>query len=220
MKLLKLILGFFMIFLLACEKQADLAPENEKLKAEVSKLESMVSKMRASDDKLIFLSSKLNGIKARIVTDYGNIEVKFFPEVAPIQCFNFITRSESGYYDNTLFHRVVKGFMIQGGDPNTKTGNKSSYGQGGPIAMIPHEFNEKSHKRGILSTARTSDVNMGAGSQFFIMHGDNSGLNNQYTVFGEVTKGMEEVVDKIADLKTVSQMAINPAKIITIEVYK
>ena len=109
--------------------------------------------------------------------------------------------------------------MIQGGDPNTKTSDKSSYGQGGPIAMIPHEFNEKSHKRGILSTARVGDVNVGAGSQFFIMHGDNPGLDRQYTVFGEVTKGME-VVDKIADLKTANQMAINPAKIITIQVYK
>ena len=219
MKLLKLTLPFFMIFLFSCEKQEDLAPENKKLKEQVAKLESMISKMRASDDKLMLLSSKLNGLKARIITDYGDIEIKFFPEVAPIQCFNFIARSESGYYNNTLFHRVIKGFMIQGGDPNTKTSDKSSYGQGGPIAMIPHEFNEKSHKRGILSTARVGDVNVGAGSQFFIMHGDNPGLDRQYTVFGEVTKGME-VVDKIADLKTANQMAINPAKIITIQVYK
>ena len=219
MKLLKLTMPFFLIFLFACEKQNDLAPENKKLKEQVSRLESMISKMRSSDDKLIFLSNKLNGIKARIITDFGNIEVKFFPEVAPIQCFNFITRSESGYYDSTLFHRVVKGFMIQGGDPNTKTANKKSYGQGGPIALVPHEFSEKKHKRGILSTARTSNINMGAGSQFFIMHGDNFGLDNQYNVFGEVTSGMD-VVDKIANLKTANQMAINPAKIKTIQVYK
>ncbi len=219
MKLLKLSLPFFILLLLACEKQEDLAPENEKLKEQVSKLESTISKMRASDDKLMFLSSKLNGIKARIITDYGNIEVKFFPELAPIQCFNFITRSESGYYDNTLFHRVVKGFMIQGGDPNTKTADKSSYGSGGPITMIPHEFSTRTHNKGILSTARVGDVNVGAGSQFFIMHGDNPGLDRQYTVFGEVTKGMD-VVDKIANLETANQMAINPAKVKKIEVYK
>jgi len=208
-----------MILLFGCEKQEDLAPENKKLKEQVSSLESMVTKMRMSDDKLLFLGSKLGGIKARIVTDYGDIELKFFPEYAPIQCFNFITRAESGYYDNTLFHRVVKGFMIQGGDPNTKTADKRTYGSGGPIAMIPHEFNEKTHKRGILSTARQSDINAGAGSQFFIMHGDNRGLDKQYTVFGEVTKGMD-VVDKIALLKTVKQMAINPAKVKTIQVFK
>jgi peptidyl-prolyl cis-trans isomerase B (cyclophilin B) len=208
-----------LIFLFSCEKQSDLAPENQKLKEEVSHLKSMVSKMRASDDKLMFLAGKLSGIKARLKTDYGDIEVKFFPEEAPIQCFNFITRAESGYYDNTLFHRVVKGFMIQGGDPNTKTGNKATYGQGGPLVMVPHEFNDISHKRGILSTARTSNVNMGAGSQFFIMHADNPQLDRQYTVFGEVSKGMD-VVDKIANMKTVNQMAVNPAKIKTIEVYK
>ncbi|KAA3617912.1 MAG: peptidylprolyl isomerase [Calditrichaeota bacterium] len=172
-----------------------------------------------SDDKLLFLASKLNGIKARFITDYGNIEVKFFPESAPIQCFNFITRAESGYYDNTLFHRVMAGFMIQGGDPHTKTSNKALYGSGGPIANIPHEFNERTHKRGILSTARTPNINAGAGSQFFIMHGDRQGLDKQYTVFGEVTKGMD-VVDKIASLETQGQMAINPAKIKTIEVYR
>ena len=219
MKFLKIVLPLFMIILFACEKQLDLAPENEKLKEKVSNLESMISKMRMSDDKLLFLGSKLNGIKARFITDYGNIEVKFFPESASMQCFNFITRAESGYYNNTLFHRVVKGFMIQGGDPNTKTADKRSYGSGGPIAMIPHEFNERKHIRGILSTARTSEVNMGAGSQFFIMHGDNPGLDRQYTVFGEVTKGMD-VVDKIADLKAQNQMAINPAKIKTIQVYR
>ncbi len=219
MKFIKVLLPLFLVILFACEKPKDLAPENKKLKEEITKLKSMMSKMRASDDKLMFLAGKLTRIKAQISTDYGNIELKFFPEEAPIQCFNFITRAESGYYDNTLFHRVIPGFMIQGGDPNTKTANKRSYGQGGPIASIPHEFNQIEHKRGILSTARTNDVNAGAGSQFFIMHGDNSGLDRKYTVFGEVTKGMD-VVDKIVVLKTIRDIAINPAKVKTIQVYR
>ena len=117
----------------------------------------MMSRMRQSDDKLMLLASKISGIKATISTNMGNIEIKFFPDKAPIQCFNFITRAECGYYDNTKFHRVIPGFMIQGGDPNTKTNNKSIYWQGGPIINVPNEFNDIKHKRGILSTARTSD---------------------------------------------------------------
>ena len=176
--------------------------------------------MVASDDKFMFLTSKIQGIKARIKTNMGDIELKFFPDKAPLHCYTFITRAEAGFYNNTKFHRVISGFMIQGGDPNTKTNNKDSYGSGGPMAMMPHEFNDTHHKRGILSTARTSDVNAGAGSQFFIMHADNPGLNNQYTVFGEVTKGLE-VVDKIATSKKDNRdRPLKPVIIKTIEVYK
>ena len=200
MKYSLLLIPVLFLSLLSCDTQK-LQQENEQLKSQVTELKDKVSKMRASDDKLLFLASRLSGIKARIVTNFGNIEVKFFPEIAPLQCFNFITRAESGFYDGTQFHRVIKGFMIQGGDPITKTNDVEHYGSGGPIAMIPHEFSSKSHKRGILSTARTPDINAGAGSQFFIMHADYPSLDNQYTVFGEVTTGMD-VVDKIAKVKT------------------
>ena len=219
MKYLLFLIPLLLISLTSCDYQK-VEEENAQLKTEVSELKTMVSRMRTSDDKLMFLASKLSGIKARIITNYGNIEVKFFPELAPLQCFNFITRSESGFYDNTQFHRVIKGFMIQGGDPNTKTNNVESYGSGGPIAMIPHEFSDTNHKRGILSTARTSDVNAGAGSQFFVMHADYPSLNKNYTVFGEVTKGLD-VVDKIATSPTdKSDRPVNAVRVKTIEVYK
>lgn len=219
MKLALLLLPLLILFFISCENQ-ELENQNKELKQQVSELKTMMSRMRESDDKLMFLASKINGIKARIVTNMGDIELNFFPEQAPIQCFNFITRAESGFYDNTQFHRVIKGFMIQGGDPNTKMPDKSIYGSGGPIVNVPNEFNEISHKRGILSTARTSDPNAGAGSQFFIMHRDNPGLDRQYTVFGEVTEGMD-VVDKIATSKTnKNDLPLKPVIVKTIEVYR
>jgi len=219
MRLLIFMLTITMFSFWGCEN-SDVIAENEQLKKQVSELKTMTSRMRESDDKFIFLASRLSGIKGRIKTNMGDIEVKFFPEKAPLQCFNFITRAESGFYDNTQFHRIMKDFMIQGGDPFTKTNNKSSYGQGGPIVNIPHEFNNINHKRGILSTARQTDVNAGAGSQFFIMHADKSHLNGQYTAFGEVTKGMD-IVDKIANLKVnKSNYPEKPVRISTIEVFR
>jgi len=112
---------------------------------------------------------------------------------------NFIKLAESGFYNGTLFHRVIPGFMIQGGDPNTKGMNKSSYGMGGPGYEIKNEFNKKSHKRGIVSMARSQHVDS-AGSQFFIMVKDTKALDGKYTVFGKVYSGMK-VVDKIVKQK-------------------
>ncbi len=195
------------------EKISSLEKENTRLKA-------IMEKMRTSDDKLMFLAGKIGGVKARIKTNYGDIEMKFFPEKAPIQCFNFITRAESGFYDGTLFHRVIPGFMIQGGDPLTKGNDTRLYGTGGPLVNVPNEFNDIDHKRGIVSTARTADPNAGAGSQFFIMQADNPGLNGQYTAFGQVTKGMD-VVDKIAAVKRNKRdLPLKPVRILTIEVYR
>jgi cyclophilin family peptidyl-prolyl cis-trans isomerase len=147
--------------------------------------------------KLDFLAKQLEGVTATINTSEGPISLEFYPQKAPIHVFNFITRAESGFYDGTTFHRVIEGFMIQGGDPNSKDNNPNNDGQGGPIANIPHEFNDIKHEPGILSMARISNVNAGAGSQFFIMHGTSPNLDGQYTVFGKVTDGME-VVNKIA----------------------
>lgn len=208
------------LILQGCGENGKLTEENNQLKQQVSELKSMMSRMRASDDKLMMLAAKMNGVKARIKTNMGAIELAFFPEKAPIQCFNFITRAESGYYDGTLFHRVINGFMIQGGDPLTKTDRVAQYGSGGPIVNVPNEFNDISHKRGILSTARVSDPNAGAGSQFFIMHKDNPGLDGKYTAFGRVTKGME-VVDKIAETPVNKKnLPLKPVRIVTIEVYR
>jgi len=137
--------------------------------------------------------------KAIIKTKFGDMEVTFFPEKAPKHVENFIALAKSGFYNGTIFHRVIPGFMIQGGDPNTKDPNKpETYGMGGPSQRLNAEFNDIPHRRGILSMARTSDPNS-AGSQFFIVVKDSNFLDRQYTAFGEVVKGME-VADKIVSL--------------------
>lgn len=137
-------------------------------------------------------------VKAVIETKYGEIVIKFFPDVAPNHVKNFVDLSKKGFYDGTIFHRVIPGFMIQGGDPNTKGPNVATYGMGGPGHSVNAEFNAISHKRGILSMARSMDPDS-AGSQFFIVVKDSPFLDKQYTVFGEVEKGME-VADKIVNL--------------------
>ncbi len=135
---------------------------------------------------------------AIIKTKFGDMEIKFFPELAPKHVENFTTLAKSGFYDKTLFHRVIPGFMIQGGDPNTKDPNKKGeYGMGGPPHKLKAEFNEKLHKRGIVSMARSNHPDS-AGSQFFIVVKDSLFLDKQYTAFGEVTKGMD-VADKIVN---------------------
>lgn len=133
-------------------------------------------------------------------TDQGRIVVKFFPQVAPNHVKNFLYLAGKGFYDGTRFHRVIPGFMIQGGDPNSKGADESKYGQGGPSWTVPHEFSDIPHTPGILSMARTNDPD-GAGSQFFIIHGTSSFLDHQYSVFGQVIEGLN-VVDKIVHVKT------------------
>jgi len=133
-----------------------------------------------------------------IETNFGSIKFGLLPELAPETTRNFLKLARSGFYNGTLFHRVIPGFMIQGGDPNTKSPDKSVWGQGGPGYNLKAEFNSRSHLRGIVSMARAADPDS-AGSQFFIVTSDSTFLDKQYTVFGEVIDGME-VADKIVDL--------------------
>ena len=135
----------------------------------------------------------------KIETNLGNISFKVLPELAPETVRNFEKLARDGFYNGTLFHRVIPGFMIQGGDPNTKTTNKNSWGMGGPGYNIKAEFNSRSHLRGIVSMARAQDPDS-AGSQFFIVTTDSTFLDRQYTVFGEVIQGMD-VADKIVNLQ-------------------
>lgn len=135
--------------------------------------------------------------RAIIETKFGEIELKFFPEEAPGHVENFIKLARDGFYDGTIFHRVIPGFMIQGGDPNTKGPNVRTYGTGGPGYYIKAEFNDIPHRRGILSMARSQNPDS-AGSQFFIVVKDSLFLDGQYTVFGEVVRGME-VADEIVN---------------------
>ena len=134
-----------------------------------------------------------------IETNLGNIEFKLLPDLAPEHVRNFVKLAQSGFYNGTLFHRIIPGFMIQGGDPNTKNPNlKSQWGMGGPGYNIKAEFNSRSHLRGIISMARSQDPDS-AGSQFFIVTSDSTFLDREYTVFGEVTDGMD-VADNIVKL--------------------
>ena len=134
---------------------------------------------------------------AVISTDLGDIIVKFYPDVAPLHVANFKKLARAGFYDGTTFHRVIPGFVIQGGDPNSKDDNPYNDGTGGPPWNLKAEFNDIKHDKGILSMARSQDPNS-AGSQFFIClaRERTSNLDHQYTVFGEVVKGLD-VVDKI-----------------------
>jgi len=138
---------------------------------------------------------KMSETKAVIETKFGNIELKFFPEVAPNHVNSFIDLAKKGFYDGSTFHRVIPGFMIQGGDPNSKNPDRSKHGMGGPGYTLKAEFNDKPHKRGTLSMARASHPDS-AGSQFFICVADSFFLDKKYTVFGEVASGVE-VADKI-----------------------
>lgn len=140
-----------------------------------------------------------DGPRAIIKTKYGDMEIKFFPDLAPKHVENFIKLAKSGFYNGTIFHRVIPGFMIQGGDPNTKDpAKKDTYGTGGPGHNVKAEFNETPHKRGIVSMARAQDPDS-AGSQFFIVVEDSRFLDRKYTAFGEVVKGIG-VADKIVNL--------------------
>ncbi len=136
--------------------------------------------------------------KAVIETKYGEIELELFADTAPGHVENFTKLAAEGYYDGTTFHRVIPGFMIQGGDSNTKSEDRSGHGMGGPGYTIDAEFSDRKHERGIVSMARAADPNS-AGSQFFIVVKSSPFLDGQYTVFGAVTKGME-AVDKIVEL--------------------
>jgi peptidyl-prolyl cis-trans isomerase B (cyclophilin B) len=158
-----------------------------------------------SDTKMVLPPLPPPGPKAIIKTRFGEIEMKFHPELAPNHVDNFIKLAKSGFYNGTIFHRVIPGFMIQGGDPNTKNSlRKETYGQGGPKdekgnpILLKAEFTDTPHKRGTVSMARATEPDT-AGSQFFIVVEDSFFLDRKYTVFGEVTKGLG-VADKIANL--------------------
>jgi len=159
---------------------------------------------------------------AVIKTSEGEMVAEFWPEVAPNTVENFKKLARSGFYDGTAFHRIVKGFMIQGGDPLTKDPAKESrYGTGDPGYKIKAEFNDRSHERGVLSMARSSDPDS-AGSQFFICLANVSRLDHQYTTFGKIIKG-DDVLGKIGDTEVTTSDSgerSKPTKRVTIESIK
>ena len=182
--------------------------ENGKKNLEITfKDGEKISKMEWYQD-----GSLKNTEVAIISTEYGNMVIEFFEEKAPKHVESFKLHVKNGYYDGTIFHRVIPGFMIQGGDPNTKGNNTISYGMGGNSAKyygigneddsstwtLPAEFSEIKHKLGVVSMARSNDPNSG-GSQFFICAANVPHLDGKYTVFGQVVEGLE-IIDKIINL--------------------
>ncbi|MFM7742042.1 MAG: peptidylprolyl isomerase [Verrucomicrobiota bacterium] len=155
-------------------------------------------------------SSAAGTPRAIIHTNYGDMTVEFWPDVAPRTVDNFLKLSRENFYDGTAFHRIIKGFMIQGGCPNSKIGARGAPGTGGPGYQVKAEFNNRAHVKGVLSMARSADPDS-AGSQFFICHGDASFLNNKYTAFGRLVAG-EEVLNKIANIPCVGMERSTPTE--------
>jgi peptidyl-prolyl cis-trans isomerase B (cyclophilin B) len=184
-KIIALLLGLMMLCSLACAKEATSAPAAEKTE---TKEETNVD--------------KTHPIATITMKDGGVIELELYPEIAPESVKNFISLANSGFYDGLIFHRVIAGFMIQGGDPDGR-------GTGGPGYCIKGEFsangvkNDLSHLRGVISMARAQPFDS-AGSQFFICHADSQFLDGQYAAFGKVTSGLD-VVDRIAKTTTDSR---------------
>ena len=149
-----------------------------------------------------------------IETSLGNLVIELFPAYATEHVKNFLALTSNGYYDNTLFHRIIPGFMIQGGDPNTKSGEPNTWGQGGPDKKLDAEFNPIKHNRGIVSMARSADPNS-AGSQFFIVHQDSNFLDGEYTAFGRLASQESfETLDKIAAVTTgTSDRPVDPEQV-------
>ena len=171
---------------------------NAKLNEEAKKTQTIFGKTVAE-----LTAEDMEKLQAVIETNAGAIKLKFFPRQAPNHCKNFILLAERGFYNNLVFHRVIKGFMIQGGDPLTKDPAKdSSWGTGDPGYKIKAEFNSHSHQRGVISMARSNDPDS-AGSQFFICLGDASFLDRKYTAFGKLIKG-DDVLTKLGDAQTVT----------------
>ena len=190
------------LFLAGCAQSGDTAEKTDTATTTAAASETaaatdtapMTSAAPAAQEKP--MSAYENKI-AEIHTTAGEIDIRFYPDKAPNHVRNFLDLAQQGFYDGTKFHRIIPGFMIQGGDPNTKSGNPDSWGTGGSEKNVNAEFSDVSHKRGIVSMARAQSPNS-ASSQFFIVVADSTFLDRQYSVFGEVTKGMD-VADKIVN---------------------
>ena len=165
-----------------------------------------------------------DGETAVLETNFGTMKVEFLTEKAPNHCANFKRLANAGFYDGTQFHRVIKDFMIQGGDILTRDANPGNNGTGRPGYTIDAEFNDIRHVPGILSMARSQHPNS-AGSQFFIMHGTSPGLDGSYTAFGKVIEGMD-VLEKIANVEVTASpsgensLPVEPVYLYSVKIVK
>lgn len=164
----------------------------------IATLQVVVAADDAKDAKKEESKKTVNAAEVAVIkTSLGEMVLEFWPEVAPKTVENFKTLAKKGFYDGTAFHRVIRGFMIQGGDPLSKDDSKAQFwGTGDPGYKIKAEFNDRKHVRGVISMARSNHPDS-AGSQFFICHGSPSHLDGQYTAFGKLIKG-DDVLEKIA----------------------
>ena len=161
---------------------------------------------------VLFMTYEKENDVAVISTNFGDMVVEFYPDIAPMHVDSFIALINEEYFNGTTFHRVIPGFMIQGGDPNSRNENRATHGTGGRAGkffglgneedpstwLIPQEFSDTPHVKGILSMARTNDPNS-ASSQFFVCHDNANFLDNNYTVFGKVIDGLD-IIDEIANV--------------------
>ena len=161
---------------------------------------------------VLFMTIEKENNVAVISTNFGDMVVEFYPDIAPMHVESFIALVNEEYFNGTTFHRVIPGFMIQGGDPNSSNENRATHGTGGRAGkffglgneedpstwLIPQEFSNTPHVKGILSMARTNDPNS-ASSQFFVCHDNANFLDNNYTVFGKVIDGLD-IIDQIANV--------------------
>ena len=161
---------------------------------------------------VLFMSTEKENNVAVISTNFGDMVVEFYPDIAPMHVESFMALANEEYFNGTTFHRVIPGFMIQGGDPNSRNENRATHGTGGRAGkffglgneedpstwLIPQEFSNTPHVKGILSMARTNDPNS-ASSQFFVCHDNANFLDNNYTVFGKVIDGLD-IIDQIANV--------------------
>ena len=161
---------------------------------------------------VLFMSTEKENNVAVISTNFGDMVVEFYPDIAPMHVESFMALANEEYFNGTTFHRVIPEFMIQGGDPNSRNENRATHGTGGRAGkffglgneedpstwLIPQEFSDTPHVKGILSMARTNDPNS-ASSQFFVCHDNANFLDNNYTVFGKVIDGLD-IIDEIANV--------------------
>ena len=161
---------------------------------------------------VLFMTIEKENNVAVISTNFGDMVVEFYPDIAPMHVESFMALVNEEYFNGTTFHRVIPGFMIQGGDPNSRNENRATHGTGGRAGkffglgneedpstwLIPQEFSNTPHVKGILSMARTNDPNS-ASSQFFVCHDNANFLDNNYTVFGKVIDGLD-IIDQIANV--------------------
>lgn len=161
---------------------------------------------------VLFMTYEKENDVAVISTNFGDMVVEFYPDIAPMHVDSFVALINEEYFNGTTFHRVIPGFMIQGGDPNSRNENRATHGTGGRAGkffglgneedpstwLIPQEFSNTPHVKGILSMARTNDPNS-ASSQFFVCHDNANFLDNNYTVFGKVIDGLD-IIDQIANV--------------------